>query len=196
MPDTPSPSMNYQLIRYSRSFSLPACPSLCHGTELYDRSVTRSATRISNPGCYATNTQMLLAPLLPLIDVKNPPSIFGISGYSGAGTKTGSNDEHGRPQTVPKIVSLERDRGRRRDAHRGDRSPWVRPVDRRGSSWRRTTLCVDGSHSRARVGLPTLQPDVVHLGTAQTLVRAQRSPLVLGNHLGSQRTAKARGTSG
>jgi hypothetical protein len=67
--------------------------------------VTRSATRISNPGCYATNTQMLLAPLLPLIDVKNPPTIFGISGYSGAGTKTGSNDEHGRPQTVPKIVS-------------------------------------------------------------------------------------------
>lgn len=69
--------------------------------------MTRSATRISNPGCYATNTQMLLAPLLPLIDVKNPPTVFGISGYSGAGTKTGSNDEHGRPQTVPKIVSVD-----------------------------------------------------------------------------------------
>lgn len=60
---------------------------------------------MSNPGCYATNTQMLLAPLMPFIDPSNPPTIFGVSGYSGAGTKTGENDEHGQPKTVPKIVS-------------------------------------------------------------------------------------------
>lgn len=48
---------------------------------------------------------MLLAPLLPYLDASNPPTIFGVSGYSGAGTKTGSNDEHGRPQTVPKITA-------------------------------------------------------------------------------------------
>lgn len=48
---------------------------------------------------------MLLAPLMPFIDPSNPPTIFGVSGYSGAGTKTGENDEHGRPKTVPKIVS-------------------------------------------------------------------------------------------
>ncbi|KAJ9126766.1 hypothetical protein QFC24_001797 [Naganishia onofrii] len=46
---------------------------------------------------------MLLAPLMPFIDPSNPPTIFGVSGYSGAGTKTGENDEHGRPKTVPKI---------------------------------------------------------------------------------------------
>ncbi|KAI5449917.1 hypothetical protein NCC49_003926 [Naganishia albida] len=71
--------------------------------ELYERAVTRNSTRVSNPGCYATNTQMLLAPLMPFIDPSNPPTIFGVSGYSGAGTKTGENDEHGRPKTVPKI---------------------------------------------------------------------------------------------
>lgn len=73
-------------------------------TELYGRSAIRASKRVSNPGCYATNTQMLLAPLMPYIDVANPPTVFGLSGYSGAGTKTGSNDEHGRPQTVPKVT--------------------------------------------------------------------------------------------
>ncbi len=48
---------------------------------------------------------MLLAPLMPYIDPSNPPTVFGVSGYSGAGTKTGSNDENGRPMTVAKIVS-------------------------------------------------------------------------------------------
>jgi hypothetical protein len=42
---------------------------------------------------------------MPYIDPSNPPTVFGVSGYSGAGTKTGENDEHGRPKTVPKIVS-------------------------------------------------------------------------------------------
>lgn len=37
---------------------------------------------------------MLLAPLLPYIDPSIQPTVFGISGYSGAGTKSGS---------VPKI---------------------------------------------------------------------------------------------
>jgi N-acetyl-gamma-glutamyl-phosphate reductase/acetylglutamate kinase len=45
---------------------------------------------ISNPGCFATNTQLLLAPLLPHLSLTESPTIFGISGYSGAGTKKGS----------------------------------------------------------------------------------------------------------
>lgn len=44
--------------------------------------------RISNPGCYSTNTQLLLAPLMPYIAAQ--PTVFGISGYSGAGTKHSS----------------------------------------------------------------------------------------------------------
>lgn len=76
--------------------------------ELYGREETKQSTRISNPGCYATNTQLLLAPLLPYLDTTRPPTVFGISGFSGAGTKSGEKDAEGRPKTVPKIVSCAR----------------------------------------------------------------------------------------
>lgn len=73
--------------------------------ELYDRALTRQSKRISNPGCYASNTQLLVAPLLPYLDAANPPSIFGVSGYSGAGTKTSDEkDEAGHPITVAKVT--------------------------------------------------------------------------------------------
>ncbi|ORY33144.1 putative Arg-6 protein, mitochondrial precursor [Naematelia encephala] len=71
--------------------------------ELYGRELTKKAKRISNPGCYATNTQLLLAPLMPYLDKAQMPSVFGISGYSGAGTKSGEKDAEGRPKTVAKI---------------------------------------------------------------------------------------------
>lgn len=48
------------------------------------REAIRGAKRISNPGCYATAAQLALAPLAQLFD--GPPSVFGVSGYSGAGT--------------------------------------------------------------------------------------------------------------
>ena len=51
--------------------------------ELY-RETIRGKTRIANPGCYATALQLAVAPLLPLLD--GVPAIFGVSGYSGAGT--------------------------------------------------------------------------------------------------------------
>jgi N-acetyl-gamma-glutamyl-phosphate reductase/acetylglutamate kinase len=63
--------------------------------ELYNRKELKTAKAISNPGCYATNMQLLLAPLLPYVLPDNPPSIFGISGYSGGGTKSGN---------IPKIT--------------------------------------------------------------------------------------------
>lgn len=53
--------------------------------ELVDRATIAKATRISNPGCYATAAQLGIAPLLPYIS--SPPTVFGVSGYSGAGTK-------------------------------------------------------------------------------------------------------------
>ncbi|KAJ2684003.1 hypothetical protein IWW39_005174 [Coemansia spiralis] len=43
--------------------------------------------RIANPGCYATGSQLGLAPLLPYMDAGRLASVFGVSGYSGAGTK-------------------------------------------------------------------------------------------------------------
>ena len=40
--------------------------------------------RISNPGCYATAMQLAIAPLLS--QLAGPPTCFGVSGWSGAGT--------------------------------------------------------------------------------------------------------------
>ncbi|KAL7421255.1 hypothetical protein Q5752_004140 [Cryptotrichosporon argae] len=71
--------------------------------ELYGRDGPRASKRIANPGCYATNTQLLLGPLLPYLDKANMPTVFGVSGFSGAGTKSGEKDADGRPKTVPKI---------------------------------------------------------------------------------------------
>ncbi|ORY67660.1 N-acetyl-gamma-glutamyl-phosphate reductase/acetylglutamate kinase-like protein [Pseudomassariella vexata] len=53
--------------------------------ELVKRSNIAQATRISNPGCYATAAQLGIAPLVEFLG--GQPSIFGVSGYSGAGTK-------------------------------------------------------------------------------------------------------------
>jgi len=65
-------------------------------TELNLLNIDRPV-KISNPGCYATAMQLALAPLL--IDVKEQANIkgqancFGISGYSGAGTKPSVNND-------------------------------------------------------------------------------------------------------
>jgi N-acetyl-gamma-glutamylphosphate reductase len=80
-------------------------PSNAMHSELYPRSALRTSTRIANPGCYATAAQLLLAPLLPYIKAPAWPTVFGISGYSGAGTVSGPNDEKtGRPTTVAKVT--------------------------------------------------------------------------------------------
>lgn len=43
---------------------------------------------------------------MPYLDKTQMPTIFGVSGYSGAGTKSGEKDAEGRPKTVAKIVRL------------------------------------------------------------------------------------------
>ena len=53
--------------------------------ELSGREVLSKSKRISNPGCYATAAQIGIAPLLQHIN--GMPTVFGVSGYSGAGTK-------------------------------------------------------------------------------------------------------------
>lgn len=53
--------------------------------ELVDRSKIARATRIANPGCYATAAQLGIGPLVPFLG--GQPTTFGVSGYSGAGTK-------------------------------------------------------------------------------------------------------------
>ncbi|KAL6710843.1 hypothetical protein ACN47E_007900 [Coniothyrium glycines] len=53
--------------------------------ETVDRSKLANANRVANPGCYATAAQLGIAPLLDFIG--GQPTVFGVSGYSGAGTK-------------------------------------------------------------------------------------------------------------
>jgi len=53
--------------------------------ELTKRSLIYPAKRISNPGCYATAAQLGIAPILDHLG--GQPTVFGVSGYSGAGTK-------------------------------------------------------------------------------------------------------------
>jgi len=53
--------------------------------ELVNRSEIYKATQISNPGCYATAAQLGIAPLIDHLG--GQPTVFGVSGYSGAGTK-------------------------------------------------------------------------------------------------------------
>lgn len=49
------------------------------------RKTLHGARRIANPGCYATAAQLAIAPLKDSLAAM--PAIFGVSGYSGAGTK-------------------------------------------------------------------------------------------------------------
>lgn len=55
-----------------------------YGLPELNRKKIRGATRIANPGCYATAIQLALAPLVSRFG--GAPSVFGVSGYSGAGT--------------------------------------------------------------------------------------------------------------
>ncbi|MEM9898453.1 MAG: N-acetyl-gamma-glutamyl-phosphate reductase [Pseudomonadota bacterium] len=56
-----------------------------YGLPELDRKPIQSAKRIANPGCYATAAQLALAPVIDRLD--EVPSVFGVSGYSGAGSK-------------------------------------------------------------------------------------------------------------
>lgn len=48
------------------------------------RDKIAGARRIANPGCYATAAQLTIAPFLDALN--GVPAVFGVSGYSGAGT--------------------------------------------------------------------------------------------------------------
>ncbi len=63
-----------------------------YGLSEHNRDAIARATRISNPGCYATAAQLALRPLLPLL--AGAPHCFGVSGYSGAGKKRSPRNDH------------------------------------------------------------------------------------------------------
>ncbi len=53
--------------------------------EFTSRLKIQNSKKISNPGCYSTASLLAIDPIKDLIG--GQPSIFGVSGYSGAGTK-------------------------------------------------------------------------------------------------------------
>jgi N-acetyl-gamma-glutamyl-phosphate reductase common form len=60
-------------------------PAWAYGQPERFAEAVSGATRIANPGCYATAAQLALAPLLD--QLAGIPVVFGVSGYSGAGKK-------------------------------------------------------------------------------------------------------------
>jgi N-acetyl-gamma-glutamyl-phosphate reductase len=61
-----------------------------YGLPELTRAAAPGATRISNPGCYATAMQLAVAPMRD--QLAGPVQCFGVSGYSGAGT--GASDKN------------------------------------------------------------------------------------------------------
>ncbi len=65
-----------------------------YGLPELHRARVRGARRIANPGCYATGAQLGLAPFLDLLD--GVPAVFGVSGYSGAGSRPSPKNDPAR----------------------------------------------------------------------------------------------------
>lgn len=59
-------------------------PGWVYGLPEQNRVQLHGANRIANPGCYATGAQLALLPVLPFL--VSQPVVFGVSGFSGAGT--------------------------------------------------------------------------------------------------------------
>ena len=56
------------------------------------RDKIRDAKLVSNPGCYATGAQIALMPLADM-GVLKTAQVFGVSGYSGAGTNPSDKND-------------------------------------------------------------------------------------------------------
>jgi N-acetyl-gamma-glutamyl-phosphate reductase len=62
-----------------------------YGLPELNRDKIAGARRVANPGCYATALQLAIAPFTDWIE--GNPTVFGVSGYSGAGTTPSPNND-------------------------------------------------------------------------------------------------------
>ena len=96
------------------------------------RDKIAGARRIANPGCYATVMQLAIAPFLD--DLDGVPAVFGVSGYSGAGTTPSprNDPERLRDNLIPyKLVGHNHEREATRYLERPIRfMPHVHPAFR------------------------------------------------------------------
>lgn len=80
------PNYKSKIIDLSADYRFDETDEWIYGLpELVNRESIANAKKISNPGCYATAGQVAISPMIPYITAT--PSVFGVSGYSGAGTK-------------------------------------------------------------------------------------------------------------
>jgi len=68
--------------------------SWIYGLPELNRAKIAGARRVANPGCYATVMQLVLAPFVD--DLDGAPAVFGVSGYSGAGTTPSTKNDPAR----------------------------------------------------------------------------------------------------
>ncbi len=68
--------------------------SWAYGLPELNRKNILGKDRIANPGCYATAIQLAIAPLASRL--AGVPSVFGVSGYSGAGVKPSPRNDPAR----------------------------------------------------------------------------------------------------
>lgn len=66
-------------------------PGWHYGLPELRREKAAGQRRISNPGCYATAMQLVIAPMLDALE--GPAQCFGVSGYSGAGTSPSDRND-------------------------------------------------------------------------------------------------------
>lgn len=62
-----------------------------YGLPELTRTTYAGQRRISNPGCYATAMQLVIAPMRDVLN--GPVQCFGVSGYSGAGTSPSDRND-------------------------------------------------------------------------------------------------------
>lgn len=137
-----------------------------YGLPERNRAALAGATRISNPGCYATAMQLALAPVLELLD--GPAQCFGVSGYSGAGTTPSERNDPGKLHDNLMPYSLvghvhEREVSRHL-GHPVEFLPHVAP------HFRGITLTVN-AHLRAPIGLDALRDRYAAAFAGEPLVR-------------------------
>ena len=103
-----------------------------YGLPELHRDKIAGARRIANPGCYATALQLAIAPFTDWIE--GSPTVFGVSGYSGAGTTPSprNDPENLRDNLVPyRLTGHNHEReGIRHLGHRIRFMPHVHPAFR------------------------------------------------------------------
>ncbi len=141
-------------------------PAWAYGLPERHRVALAGATRISNPGCYATAMQLALAPVLDLLE--GPAQCFGVSGYSGAGTTPSDKNDpaklHGNLMPYSLVDHLHEREVTRHLGHPVEFMPHVAP------HFRGITMTVN-AHLRERASLDALRERYVAAYAGEPLVR-------------------------